>query len=161
MKKFIKEFKEFAVKGNVMDMAIGVIIGGAFGKIVASLVNDIFMPILSLITGGVNVSGLFVQLSKTDMPFDSLDKAKEAGVATLNYGLFIQTLIDFLLIALCIFAVIKLINKMHKKEAAPRPPRACAPSASSPWMTKPPVAPTAPAISRRARRPDLQHPVRA
>lgn len=127
MKKFLKEFKEFALKGNVMDMAVGVIIGGAFGKIVTSLVNDIFMPILTLLTGGANVSALFVQLGKSDVPFESLEKAQEAGVATLNYGLFIQTMIDFLLIALCIFLVIKLINKMRKKEeAAPAPdPRLC------------------------------------
>ena len=122
MKKFIKEFKEFALKGNVMDMAVGVIIGAAFGKIVTSLVNDIFMPILSLVTGGTNVSGLFLQLAKTDTPYASVEAAKEAGVATLNYGLFIQTVIDFFLMALCIFLFVKLISSLRKKqEAAPAP----------------------------------------
>lgn len=115
MKKFINEFKAFAVKGNVIDMAVGVIIGGAFGKIVASLVNDIFMPIISLLTGGVNVSGLFVQLSGAEK-YASIDAAKEAGVATFNYGLFIQNIIDFVLIALCVFLFVKAINNLKKKE---------------------------------------------
>lgn len=115
MKKFIDEFKAFAVKGNVIDMAVGVIIGGAFGKIVASLVNDIFMPLISLLTGGINVSGLFVQLSGAEK-FASIDAAKEAGVATFNYGMFIQNIIDFVLIALCVFLFVKAINSMKKKE---------------------------------------------
>lgn len=122
MKKFLNEFKAFALKGNVMDMAVGVIIGAAFGKIVTSLVNDIFMPVLSLITGGTNVSGLFYQLANRDVVYPTIDAAKEAGVATLNYGLFIQTVIDFLLMALCIFLFVKLISKLRKKEeAAPAP----------------------------------------
>lgn len=122
MKKFFEEFKAFALKGNVMDMAVGVIIGAAFGKIVSSLVNDIFMPVLSLITGGSNVSGLFVQLGKSDVAYASVEAAKEAGVATLNYGLFIQTVIDFVLMALCIFLFVKLISSLRKKEeAAPEP----------------------------------------
>ena len=127
MKKFMKEFKAFALKGNVLDLAIGVIIGGAFGKIVASLVNDIFMPVITLLTGGKNVSGLFVQLAKTDTVYSSIEAAKEAGVSTLNYGLFIQTVIDFLIIALFIFLFVKLINSMRKKEEpAPAPaPRLC------------------------------------
>ncbi len=127
MKKFMKEFKTFALKGNVLDLAIGVIIGGAFGKIVASLVNDIFMPVITLLTGGKNVSGLFVQLAKTDTVYTSIEAAKEAGVSTLNYGPFIQTVIDFLIIALFIFLFVKLINSMRKKEEpAPAPaPRLC------------------------------------
>ncbi len=127
MKKFIEEFKAFALKGNVMDMAVGVIIGAAFGKIVTSLVNDIFMPILSLVTGGMNVSSLFVQLGKSDVVYPTVDAAKEAGVATLNYGMFIQTVIDFVLMALCIFLFVKAISKLRKKqEAAPAPdPRLC------------------------------------
>lgn len=127
MKKFMKEFKTFALKGNMLDLAIGVIIGGAFGKIVASLVNDIFMPVITLLTGGKNVSGLFVQLAKTDIVYTSIEAAKEAGVSTLNYGLFIQTVIDFLIIALFIFLFIKLINNMRRKEEpAPAPaPRLC------------------------------------
>ncbi len=122
MKKFLKEFKEFAVKGNVVDLAVAVVIGGAFGKIVTSLVNDIFMPIIGLITGGKNVSGMFAVLGKLPegvTEVKSLEEAAELGVATLNYGQFIQTIIDFILVALCIFLFIKAINKMKKKEEAP------------------------------------------
>lgn len=117
--KFIKEFKEFAVKGNVVDMAVGVIIGGAFGKIVSSLVNDLFMPVIGLITGGANVSGMFALLGKVpegEAVPKSIEEAAERGIATFNYGNFIQTVIDFILVALCIFLVIKAINKMKKKE---------------------------------------------
>lgn len=125
MKKFFKEFKEFAVKGNVIDMAVGVIIGGAFGKIVSSLVGDIFMPLIGLLTGGFNVSGAFVALDGNH--YATIEAAQAAGAATLNYGAFIQAIIDFLIIALCIFTFIKLLNGMHKKEeAAPAPePRLC------------------------------------
>ena len=122
MKKFLKEFKEFAVKGNVVDLAVAVVIGGAFGKIVTSLVNDIFMPIIGLITGGKNVSGMFAVLGKLPegvTEVKSLEEAAELGVATLNYGQFIQTIIDFILVALCIFLFIKAINKMKKKEESP------------------------------------------
>ena len=128
MKKFIDEFKAFAVKGNVIDMAVGVIIGGAFGKIVSSLVNDIFMPLISLLTGGVNVSGLFVQLGNSDVKYDSITAAADAGVATFNYGMFIQNIIDFVLIALCVFLFVKFLSKFKRKEepAAPaKPPRIC------------------------------------
>ena len=107
---FIKEFKEFAVKGNVMDMAVGVIIGGAFGKIVTSLVNDVFMPIIGIITGGIDFTDLSVKV----------------GEAEIKYGQFIQNVVDFILVALCIFLVIKAINKFKKKEeekpAAPPEP---------------------------------------
>ena len=125
MKKFLKEFKEFAIKGNVIDLAVAVVIGGAFGKIVSSLVNDIFMPVIGLITGGKNVSGMFAVLGKLPegvTEITSLDQAAELGVATLNYGVFIQTIIDFILVALCIFLFIKAINKMKKKEEAPADP---------------------------------------
>ncbi|MBR4459351.1 MAG: large conductance mechanosensitive channel protein MscL [Clostridia bacterium] len=130
MKKFLKEFKEFAMRGNVMDMAIGVIIGGAFGKIVTSLVNDVFMPVLTLITGGKSVANQFVALKAwpEDVPAaeQTIEKAQELGIATLNWGLFIQTIIDFLLVALCIFLVIKAINKASslrkKEEEAPAAP---------------------------------------
>lgn len=122
MKKFLEEFKAFALKGNVMDMAIGVIIGGAFGKIVTSLVNDIFMPVLSLLTGGMSVADKFVQLGNSDVQYITVDAAKEAGVATLNYGLFIQAIIDFILMALCIFLFIKLVSNLRRKqEEAPAP----------------------------------------
>ena len=129
MRKFLNEFKAFAVKGNVIDMAVGVIIGTAFGKIVTSLVNDVFMPILSLVTGGANVSGLFLVIGEntTGAELTSVEAAKEAGVATLNYGLFAQTVIDFVLMALCVFLFVKLVGKLYRKEApAPAPdPRLC------------------------------------
>ena len=128
MKKFFKEFKDFAMKGNVIDLAIAVIIGGAFGKIVTSLVNDLFMPLIGLITGGTNVSGMFAVLGKVPegTVITSLDQAAELGVATLNYGLFIQAIIDFILVALCLFLVVKAINKSKdmkkKEEEAPAEP---------------------------------------
>ena len=127
MKKFFEEFKAFAMRGNVIDMAIGVVIGGAFGKITTSLVNDIFMPLLGMMTGGVNFGGLFYALDGNE--YASIEAAAEAGVGTLNYGAFIQNIVDFLLIALCMFIVVKFMNKMHKKpEPAPAPakaPRLC------------------------------------
>ena len=127
MKKFLEEFKAFAMRGNVVDMAIGVIIGGAFGKITTSLVNDIFMPLLGLITGGVNFGGLFYALDGNQ--YASVEAAAEAGVGTINYGAFVQYIIDFVLVAFCMFLVIKLMNGMKKKEEeAPAPakePRLC------------------------------------
>ncbi len=108
MKKFAKEFKEFISRGNVMDMAVGVIIGGAFTAIVTSLVNDVIMPLLSLLTGGFDFAALNIALGEGE------------GAATFNYGSFIAAIINFLLIALVIFCVIKAINKItNKKEAAP------------------------------------------
>ncbi len=104
MKAFIKEFKEFVSRGNVMDMAVGVIIGGAFTAIVTSLVNDIMMPILSLITGGFDFTALCVVLGEGE------------GAATLNYGAFIAAIINFLLIAIVIFLLIKMINKVSRKK---------------------------------------------
>lgn len=115
----MQEFKEFAVKGNVVDLAVGVIIGGAFGKIVTSFVSDIVMPPLGLIMGKVNFTDLFINLS--GKPFDSLKAAKDAGAPVISYGVFINTMIDFIIIAFVIFLVIKQINRM-KKEPAPAPP---------------------------------------
>ena len=112
---FIKEFKEFAMKGNVMDMAVGVIIGGAFGKIVTSLVSDMLMPIISLCTGGIDFTNLFVNLSD-DVKYKTLAEAQEAGASVFAYGTFIQNIIDFIIIAFCIFLMIKAMNKMKKKE---------------------------------------------
>ena len=109
----LKKFKEFAMKGNIVDMAIGVIIGGAFGKIVTSFVGDIIMPLLSLITGNLDFSNLFVALDGQTYP--TLDAAKEAGAATLNYGLFITAIIDFLIIAFSIFLIITQITRIHDK----------------------------------------------
>ena len=119
---FIKEFKEFAMKGNVMDMAVGVNIGGAYGKIVTSLVNDILMPIISLATGGMDFTNLFVNLSD-DVKYKTLAEAQEAGASVFAYGTFIQNIIDFIIIAFCIFLMIKAMNKLKKEEpAAPEAP---------------------------------------
>ena len=118
---FVKEFKEFAMKGNVMDMAVGVIIGGAFGKIVSSLVNDVIMPLVGKATGGVSFTDLFVNLG--DGEYKTLAEAQEAGAAVLAYGQFIQNIIDFIIIAFCIFLMIKGMNKLKKKEEpAPEAP---------------------------------------
>lgn len=106
----LKEFKEFAMKGNVMDLAIGVIIGGAFGKIVASLVNDILMPLISILTGGVNFSNLGIVLKAGD-------EAKKIEPVIFKYGAFIQNVLDFLIIAFCIFMIVKAMNKAKKPEA--------------------------------------------
>lgn len=103
----LEEFKKFAMKGNVVDLAVGVVIGGAFGKIVTSLVNDIVMPPIGVLTGGVNFA---------DLSFTIKEAAGEASAVTINYGLFINTAIDFLIIALSIFMVVKALNKMKRKE---------------------------------------------
>ena len=114
----IKEFKEFAMRGNVVDMAVGIIIGAAFGKIVTSVVNDIIMPPIGKAMGGVNFADLFVSLdpSKTQ-GITSLAKAKEAGAAVIAYGSFINTVIDFLIVAFCIFIIIKGMNTLKRKPA--------------------------------------------
>lgn len=114
-----KEFKAFAMKGNVIDLAVGVIIGGAFGKIVTSLVNDIIMPLIGLIIGNVDFTNLFITLG--DGSFKTFKEANAEGVATLNYGLFINNIIDFLIIAFSIFIVIKQLNRIPKKKEAPAP----------------------------------------
>jgi large conductance mechanosensitive channel len=115
----LKEFKEFAMKGNVLDMAIGVIIGGAFGKIVTSLVSDVLMPPLGLVLGKVDFSSLFLNLSGTPQP--SLAAAKAAGAPTVNYGVFLQTVLDFIIIAFVIFMLVKQVNRL-KTPAAPSAP---------------------------------------
>lgn len=115
----LKEFRDFAMKGNVLDMAIGVIIGGAFGKIVSSLVSDVLMPPLGLLLGKVDFSSLFLNLSGTPQP--SLAAAKAAGVPTVNYGVFFQTVFDFIIIAFAIFMLVKQVNRF-KEEASPPPP---------------------------------------
>lgn len=104
---FIKEFKEFAVKGNVVDMAVGIIIGGAFGKIVSSVVNDVVMPPLGVLIGGVNFSGLKLTLKAAE---------GEAAAVTLNYGSFIQAIVDFTIVAFAIFLLVKAINTLRRKE---------------------------------------------
>ena len=109
----IKEFKEFIAKGNVMDLAVGVIIGGAFQSIVKSLVDDVIMPVITLITGGVDFTNWFISLDGTK--YATLAEAQEAGAATLNYGVFITAVINFLLMALVIFFIVKALNKANKK----------------------------------------------
>jgi len=109
-----KEFKEFAIRGNVIDLAVGVIIGGAFGKIVSSFVNDILMPPIGLLMGNVDFSNLFLNLSGGKYP--TLDQAQEAGAVTINYGLFINNVIDLIIIASVIFLMIRQINKLEKRE---------------------------------------------
>jgi len=118
----LKEFKEFASKGSVIDLAVGVIIGGAFGKIVSSLVSDIIMPPIGLILGKVDFSNLFINLSGTDVT--SVADAKKAGLATLNYGLFLNTTIEFLIVAFAIFLLVKQVNRFRKEPPAapPEPP---------------------------------------
>ena len=120
MSKLIQEFKDFAVKGNAVDMAVGVIIGGAFGKIVSSIVDDIIMPPIGWLIGGVNFSDLKWTLPEVDIP-----GITASAPATINYGNFLQTLIDFLIIAFCVFMMVKGINKLSKKKeeepAAPAP----------------------------------------
>lgn len=110
----LKDFKEFAVKGNVVDLAVGVIIGGAFGKIVSSFVEDIIMPLLGLLIGGVDFTNLFISLD--GMSYQTLAAAQEAGAATLNYGQFLGFVFDFLIIAFSIFIVIRQISKVKKKD---------------------------------------------
>ena len=113
----IKEFKEFAMRGSLLDMAIGIIIGGAFGKIVTSLVNDIIMPPIGKLLGGADFASLYINLS--GQTFTSLEEARAAGAPTVNYGLFINSLLDFLIIAIVIFLVIRAFNRLRKKEEEP------------------------------------------
>jgi len=115
-----KEFKEFAMKGNVVDLAVGIVIGAAFGKIVDSLVKDILMPPIGKLLGGVDFSSLFVVIGQGTFP--SLKAAQDAGAATLNYGLFVNAIINFVIIAFALFMVVKAMNATRRKEAAAPPP---------------------------------------
>ncbi|MCG9911725.1 MAG: large-conductance mechanosensitive channel protein MscL [Flavobacteriales bacterium] len=119
----IKEFKEFALRGNVIDLAVGVIIGGAFGKIVASVVNDILMPPIGVLLGGVDFKDLKLEIKEAAPAIMEGDKVIKEAVAavTLNYGSFIQTVVDFTIVAFCIFLLVKGMNKLKKKEPAPAP----------------------------------------
>jgi large conductance mechanosensitive channel len=110
----LQEFKKFAMRGNVVDMAVGIIIGAAFGKIVSSLVNDIIMPPIGMMMGNVDFSQLFINLSEGE--YASLAAAQEAGAATINYGVFINTVLDFVIVAFAIFMVIRGMNNLQKKE---------------------------------------------
>lgn len=125
MKAFLGEFKKFIMRGNVIDLAVGVIIGGAFQAIVNSLVNDVVSPVISLITKGINFADKFILLTMDDVSFKTVEAAKEAGYATLNYGSFITAVINFLIMATVIFLLVKGINKVSEigkkpvEEAAP------------------------------------------
>lgn len=111
-----KEFKDFAMRGNVLDLAIGVIIGGAFGKIITSLVNDVIMPPIGLLLGEVNFSNLFINLGGRKYP--TLADAQKAGAVTINYGIFLNTVVDFLIVAFVIFLIVRQVNKLHKPATA-------------------------------------------
>lgn len=115
----LKEFKEFALKGNVVDLAVGVIIGGAFGKIVTSLVNDIIMPPIGMLLGGSRFADLFISLN--GVPYATLEEAKADSAPTLNYGLFLNTVLDFLIVAFAIFIAVRQINKLRKKREKEQP----------------------------------------
>lgn len=123
-----KEFREFAIKGNVVDLAVGVIIGGAFGTIVTSLVNDVVMPPIGLLLGGVDFKDFFVVLrdgTTAPPPYASVPAAKLAGAVTLNYGLFLNAVINFLIVAWAVFLLVRAINRLRRQEAAaPAPPPA-------------------------------------
>ncbi len=116
----LKEFKEFAMRGNVVDLAVGVIIGAAFGKIVASLVEDVIMPPIGRLLGHVDFSGLFINLS--DKSYETLAAAKAAGAPTLNYGIFVNSMINFLIVTFAVFLVVQQVNRWTKKPEAPTPP---------------------------------------
>jgi large conductance mechanosensitive channel len=115
----LKEFKEFAMRGNVIDMAVGIVIGAAFGRIVSSLVADIIMPPIGLLLGRVDFSNLFINLSRQH--YDSLADAKKAGVAVISYGVFVNTVIDFMILAFAIFLLVRQINRFQKPAPAPAP----------------------------------------
>jgi large conductance mechanosensitive channel len=117
----LKEFREFAMKGSVVDLAIGVVIGAAFGKIVESLVKDILMPPIGKLLGGVDFSNLFVTLGGGG-PYPTLKAAQDAGAATLNYGLFLNAVIQFLIVAFALFMAVKAVNRMRRQEATAPPP---------------------------------------
>jgi large conductance mechanosensitive channel len=114
-----KDFKEFIMRGNVVDLAVAVIIGAAFGKIVSSLVNDVLMPPIGLIVGNVDFSNLFVNLSSTS--YKSLAEAKAAGAATVNYGVFLNAVVDFIIVAFVIFLLVRAVSRMRRLQAAPAP----------------------------------------
>lgn len=116
----LKEFKEFAMRGNVVDLAVGVIIGAAFGAIVTSLVNDIIMPPIGVLVGNVDFSNLYINLSGGS--YESLAAAQEAGAATINYGLFINAVINFLIVALAVFLLVKGINQLQREEETAEAP---------------------------------------
>ncbi len=122
MKKFLQDFKAFITRGNVLDLAVGVMIGSAFSSIVSSLVNDILMPVIGMIIGGFNVSGAYISLDGN--VYASQEAAAAAGAGTLNYGMFLQKIIDFLIMAFCVFLVVRFMAKLLPKKPA-KPQRKC------------------------------------
>jgi large conductance mechanosensitive channel len=121
----LKEFKEFAMRGNVLDMAVGIIIGAAFGTIINSLVNDVIMPPIGLLLGNIDFSNLFIVLregAKASPPYESLAAAKAAGATSINYGVFINTVITFLIVAFAVFLLIRSVNKLKRQVEAPPVP---------------------------------------
>jgi len=122
----LKEFKEFAIKGNMIDMAVGIVIGAAFGAIISSLVDDVFMPVVGLLIGGIDFSNWFILLGDAGgVKIPTIAAAKEAGIATINIGLFINAIIKFIIIAFALFAMVKGINSLKRKEEEkPKPPSA-------------------------------------
>lgn len=116
MKNFIQEFKTFAIKGNVLDLAIGVIIGASFGKITTSLVNDIINPILGLVIGKIDFSKLFIALN--GKAYESIEAAKAAGAPVITFGVFLNTIIDFILVAFAVFLIVRQVNRIRRKEEA-------------------------------------------
>jgi large conductance mechanosensitive channel len=128
-----KEFKEFAMRGNVIDLAVGVIIGAAFGKIVSSLVNDVLMPPIGMILGSVDFSNLFVNLHGD---YQTVAAAEAAGAPIVKYGVFINNVIDFLIVAFVVFVMVRTINKLYKKQEAAPPPAPPPPSAEEKLLTQ-------------------------
>lgn len=123
----LKEFKEFAVKGNMLDMAVGIIVGAAFGTVVTSLVNDVLMPPIGLLMGGVDFTDLFITLQQGAVagPYPTLEAANEAGAVTINYGMFVNSIVSFLIVAFAVFMVVRNFNKLKRQEEeAPKAPPA-------------------------------------
>jgi large conductance mechanosensitive channel len=120
----LKEFKEFAMRGNVVDMAVGIIIGGAFGMIIKSLVDDVLMPPIGLLLGGVDFSNLFLVLRQGAKPgpYASVAEAKAAGAVSINYGLFVNNIISFVIVAFAVFLLVRTINRLRREEQAPAAP---------------------------------------
>ena len=131
----LKEFKEFAMRGNVMDMAVGIIIGAAFGKIVTSLVNDVIMPPIGLLMGNVDFSNLFVNLTM-GATYGSVAEAEAAGAPIIKYGIFINTILDFVIVAFAIFLVIRGLNKLKRKQEAAPPPAPPGPTPDQKLLTE-------------------------
>jgi large conductance mechanosensitive channel len=133
----LKEFKEFAVKGNMLDMAVGIIVGAAFGTVVQSLVKDVIMPPIGLLLGGVDFTNLFITVSQGTVagPYATLAAAQEAGAVTINYGMFFNALISFLIVSFSVFLIVRSFNKLKREEAA-APPAPPAPSAEETLLSE-------------------------